>query len=51
MAAGGAYPSRGKSGLHEATVPGNARAGKPDGERHRNDTALLVEGSPPAKPG
>ena len=30
---------RGKSGLHEATVPGNARAGQPDGERHRDETA------------
>jgi hypothetical protein len=42
MAAGGARPTRGKSGLHEATVPGNARAGKPDGERHRNKTAAPV---------
>jgi hypothetical protein len=31
--------SRGKSGLHKAMVPGNARAGQPDGKRHRNETA------------
>ena len=30
---------RGKSGLHEATVPGNARPGKPEGKRHREETA------------
>ena len=39
MAAG--LVPRGKSGLHEATVPGNARAGQPDGKRHRNETAGL----------
>ncbi len=33
---------RGKSGLHEATVPGNARAGKPDGKRHREQSARHV---------
>ncbi len=37
MAAGGNL--RGKSGLHKATVPGNTRAGQPDGQRHRNETA------------
>ena len=31
--------SRGKSGLHRAMVPGNARAGQPDGKRHRDRTA------------
>ncbi len=30
----------GKSGLPKATVPGNARAGQPDGQRHRKQTAL-----------
>ncbi len=30
---------RGKSGLHGATVPGNARPGKPEGKRHREETA------------
>lgn len=34
--------ARGKSGLHEATVPGNARAGKPDGKRHREQSARHV---------
>lgn len=29
----------GKSGLHEATVPGNARLGQPKGKRHRKETA------------
>ena len=37
---------RGKSGLHEATVPGNARRGQPQGKRHREQTA---GGSPPAR--
>jgi len=37
MAAG--FRLRGKSGLPEATVPGNARAGQPDGKRHRKQTA------------
>lgn len=36
--------ARGKSGLHEATVPGNARAGKPDGKRHRKQTAPVSAG-------
>ncbi len=30
---------RGKSGLHKATVPGNARPGQPEGKRHRKQTA------------
>ena len=30
---------RGKSGLHKTTVPGNARPGKPEGKRHRKQTA------------
>ena len=30
---------RGKSGLHEAMVPGNARPGQPEGKRHREQTA------------
>lgn len=34
---------RGKSGLHEARVPGNARRGQPQGKRHREETALLSE--------
>ena len=38
MAAG--FRPRGKSGLHGATVPGNARPGKPEGKRHREQTAL-----------
>lgn len=33
---------RGKSGLHKATVPGNARPGKLEGQRHRNQTSRLV---------
>ena len=33
---------RGKSGLQKATVPGNARAGQPDGKRHRKHTAPQV---------
>ena len=37
MAAG--HRPRGKSGLPKATVPGNARAGQPDGKRHREETA------------
>jgi len=32
---------RGKSGLPEATVPGNSRAGEPDGKRHRKKTARI----------
>jgi len=31
---------RGKSGLHKATVPGNARPGQPEGKRHRKQTVL-----------
>jgi len=38
----GGQPPRGKSGLHEAAVPGNARAGKPDGKRHREQSAAQV---------
>lgn len=30
---------RGKSGLHEARAPGNARRGQPQGKRHREETA------------
>ena len=30
---------RGKSGLHEARVPGNARRGQPQGKRHREESA------------
>jgi len=37
MAAG--VRPRGKSGLHKTTVPGNARPGKPEGKRHREQTA------------
>lgn len=39
--------SLGKSGLHQGTMPGNARAGSaeisagPDGKRHREQTAIL----------
>ncbi len=29
----------GKSGLHQDTVPGNARAEQSDGKRHREQTA------------
>lgn len=36
--------SRGKSGLPEATVPGNARAERSDGKRHRKQTALVRGG-------
>jgi hypothetical protein len=36
----------GKSGLHQGTVPGNARAGQPDGQRHREQTARRTNGSP-----
>jgi len=31
----------GKSGLHQGTVPGNARAEQSDGERHREQTASV----------
>ncbi len=44
MAALAGIRQRGKSGLHEATVPGNARAGKPDGKRHREQTAARRRG-------
>ncbi len=40
MTAGGNL--RGKSGLHEARVPGNARRGQPQGKRHREESALRV---------
>ena len=33
---------RGKSGHHRARVPGNARTGKPDGKRNREQTAWDV---------
>ena len=33
----------GKSGLHQGTVPGNARAEQSDGQRHREQTASYVE--------
>ena len=36
---------RGKSGLREATVPGNTRAGQPDGKRHRNQTTPMYVGA------
>ncbi len=40
-----AAPFRGgKSGLPEAAVPGNARAGQPDGKRHREQTAPVSAG-------
>ena len=42
MIAGG--NSRGKSGLQEAKVPGNARAGQPDGKRHREQSAPVRRG-------
>ena len=32
---------RGKSGLHEVRVPGNARRGQPQGKRHREESALV----------
>ena len=32
---------RGKSGLHEGRVPGNARRGQPQGKRHREETAMV----------
>ena len=35
---------RGKSGLHKATVPGNARRGQPQGKRHREQTARVRAG-------
>jgi hypothetical protein len=35
---------RGKSGLPEAAVPGNARAEQSDGKRHRNETTLNFRG-------
>ena len=42
MAAGQACLPRGKSGLLEATVPGNARPGQPEGQRHREQSAPHV---------
>ena len=39
---------RGKSGHHRARVPGNARTGKPDGKRNREQTAV---GRPRERPG
>lgn len=39
MTAAGRRPCRGKSGLHEARVPGNARPGQPEGKRHREESA------------
>ena len=39
MTAGARGGARGKSGLQEATVPGNARPGQPEGKRHREETA------------
>lgn len=36
--------SRGKSGLPEARVPGNARRGQPQGKRHREETAPARRG-------
>jgi len=44
MAAATGNCRRGKSGLPKATVPGNARAGQPDGKRHREQTACLRTG-------
>jgi hypothetical protein len=35
---------RGKSGLHEERVPGNARPGQPEGKRHREETAPAQAG-------
>jgi len=35
---------RGKSGLHEGRVPGNARRGQPQGKRHREESALTPGG-------
>jgi hypothetical protein len=39
MAAGHRKMCRGKSGLHGNTVTDNIRRGKPQGKRHRNETA------------
>lgn len=44
MIAGGNF--RGKSGLHEVRVPGNARRGQPQGKRHREESALVSGASP-----
>jgi len=38
------FSLRGKSGLHQGTVPGNSRAGQPDGQRHREQTAFVRKG-------
>ena len=43
MTAGG--NTRGKSGLHEDRVPGNARPGQPEGKRHREETAPAQAGA------
>jgi hypothetical protein len=44
MIAGRGLSIRGKSGLHKAMVPGNARLGKPKGKRHREQTAAFRRG-------
>lgn len=44
MIAGRGLSIRGKSGLHKAMVPGNARPGKPEGKRHREETAVFRHG-------
>ena len=44
-------PRGGKSGLQKETVPGNTRAGQPDGKRHRNDTATPQVGKPKPRRG
>ena len=38
----GLFRGRGKSGLHKATVPGNARPGQPEGKRHREQTTFAI---------
>jgi hypothetical protein len=42
---GTVWQLRGKSGLPEATVPGNARAERSDGKRHREQTAAHARGT------
>ena len=44
MIAGRGLSIRGKSGLHKAMVPGNARLGEPKGKRHREQTAAFRRG-------
>ena len=39
----GPKKARGKSGLQKVTVPGNTRAGQPDGKRHRKQTAVAQD--------